>query len=173
MTTLLAIDPGTTESAWCLIDTATRRPIQFGKDINLAVLTGVTRPLYDHLAIEMVSSYGMPVGAEVFETCVWIGRFYQASLDANLSRHITRDLVTRGPIKLHHCHSSRANDANITQALIDRFAPGVRNHGKGLKSEPGWFYGFKADVWQAYALAVMMADTLETSSSSPVAAVGE
>jgi hypothetical protein len=70
------------------------------------------------------------------------------------------DLVYRADVKLHHCHSSKAKDSNITQALIDRFASGVPNHGKGSKAAPGWFYGFKADIWAAYALAVYTADTL-------------
>jgi len=42
---------------------------------------------------------------------------------------------------------------------VDRFAPGESNHGKGTKAEPGWFYGFAKDVWQATALAVYAADT--------------
>ena len=46
------------------------------------------------------------------------------------------------------------------QALVDRFAPGQPNHGKGTKAEPGFFYGFRADVWQAFALAVYAADQL-------------
>ena len=62
-------------------------------------------------------------------------------------------------MKIHHCGSVKAKDANITQALVDRFASGVPNHGKGSKASPGWFYGFKADIWQAYALAVYTADT--------------
>jgi hypothetical protein len=106
----------------------------------------------DVVAIEMVASYGMAVGAEVFETCVWIGRFAERS-------PVTPELVYRRDVKLHHCHSAKAKDANITQALIDRFAPGVPNKGKGTKAEPGWFYGFRADIWQAYALAVYVADT--------------
>jgi hypothetical protein len=103
----------------------------------------------------MVASYGMPVGADVFETCVWIGRFYQA-----IAHRTGREpaLVKRHPVKVHHCHAGNASDANVKQALIDRFASGVRNHGKGTKAAPGWFHGFRADVWQAYALAVYVAD---------------
>jgi hypothetical protein len=86
---------------------------------------------------------------------VWIGRFDSWPT----SRPTDPELVYRRDVKLHHCHSAKAKDANITQALIDRFAPGVPNRGKGTKAEPGWFYGFKADIWAAYALAVYVADT--------------
>jgi hypothetical protein len=102
----------------------------------------------------MVASYGMAVGADVFETCVWIGRFFESLVDCG-----TRpELVKRHPVKLHHCHDSRAKDSNITQALVDRFASGQPNRGKGTKAAPGWFHGFVTDIWQAYALAVYAAD---------------
>jgi hypothetical protein len=160
--TVLAIDPGNTESAYVIID-GNRRPVDFGKLSNADLLRHLRFGTYDqpevleadHHVIEMVASYGMPVGADVFETCVWIGRFYET-----ITYHTLRApaLVKRHPVKVHHCHAGNASDANIKQALIDRFAPGVRNHGKGTKAAPGWFHGFRADVWQAYALAVYVAD---------------
>jgi hypothetical protein len=151
---ILAIDPGPTHSAYTLIDHDCR-PLDFGKlpndDLRL-LLDGSFAWQAEHIAIEMVASYGMPVGAEVFDTCVWIGRYLEATGG-------TAQLVKRGPIKLHHCNSARANDANITRALVDRFAPGEPNRGKGTKHAPGWFHGFAADMWQAYALAIYIADT--------------
>lgn len=159
---VLAIDPGSTESAYTLVD-ETQRPLEFGKlpnDDLLAELrtgeVGIADLGADRVAIEMVASYGMAVGADVFETCVWAGRFAEA-----VAHRTGREpmLVKRKPVKLHHCMSAKANDTNIKQALVDRFASGVRNHGKGTKADPGWFYGFHRDIWQAYALAVYVADT--------------
>lgn len=161
-TRVLAIDPGNTESAYVVIDAHTFRPLDFGKIPNLELRdrlwTAAPSVIEAHVsAIEMIASYGMAVGAEVFETCVWIGRFH-AAIEAHTGDEPT--LVKRHPVKLHHCQSARAKDSNITQALVDRFAPGQPNHGKGTKAAPGFFYGFKADVWQAYALAVYVADTI-------------
>jgi hypothetical protein len=157
---LLAIDPGNIESAYVVIDTADRRPVHFGKVPNpeLVDLINNRRRLGvpEAAVIEMVASYGMAVGAEVFETCVWIGRFYQTLLYC-YSRE--PELIKRLAVKTHHCHDSKAKDSNVRQALVDRFAPGQPNHGKGTKARPGWFYGFHADVWQSYALAVYAADT--------------
>lgn len=156
--TLLAIDPGNTQSGYVLVD-ADCRPLDFGKVSNgdLANLIEWDLGKTPTAVIEMVASYGMPVGAEVFETCVWIGRFVER---LRMCRFDRRDpgLVYRRDVKLHLCGTARANDANIRQALVDRFAKGVPNHGKGAKSSPGWFYGFRADVWQAYALAVYAMD---------------
>lgn len=160
MTTVLAIDPGNTESGWALVDAATCRPIQVGKIDNHALRDALADGEFDfdRAAIEMVASYGMAVGADVFETCVWIGRFTETLTRLTGSEP---PLVYRREVKMHHCHSGKANDSNIKQALIDRFARGVRNHGKGTKADPGWFYGFAKDMWQAYALAVQVADTIE------------
>jgi hypothetical protein len=155
----LAIDPGNTESAYVLID-GVRQPHEFAKLDNDDLLDCLRENItvqVDRAAIEMVASYGMAVGREVFETCVWIGRFAEALRWAG----VEVELVKRQPIKVHHCHSAKAKDSNVRQALVDRFAPGQPNHGKGTKAEPGWFYGFRADVWQAYALAVYVADEAE------------
>jgi hypothetical protein len=154
-----AIDPGTTESAFVFINADTRRPQLIGKAPNVALRerlrTIADFPVFDlHVAIEMVASYGMAVGREVFETCVWIGRFAE-----NAPRPDDVELVYRLDVKKHHCHTGKnVHDANVAQALIDRFASGQPNRGKGTKANPGWFYGFKADIWQAYALAVYVAD---------------
>lgn len=156
MTRLLAIDPGNTESGWVVIDADDRRPLAFAKTENYTLRRWISdgNVSADRVAIEMVASYGMAVGADVFETCVWIGRYLEVVGDVDV------DLVKRQPVKLHHCHSPRATDANVRQALVDRFAPGQSNHGKGTKAEPGWFYGFRADIWQAYALAVYATDNV-------------
>jgi hypothetical protein len=154
---ILAIDPGNTETGWVIIDADTCRPLQFGKSPNALVLGHCWGDLdWDVVVIEMIASYGMPVGADVFETCVWIGRYLEAATSKD---DVAPELVKRNPVKMHHCHSAKAKDSNITQALVDRFAHGQTNHGKGTKASPGWFYGFAKDVWQAYALAVYAADT--------------
>jgi hypothetical protein len=108
-----------------------------------------------NLAIERVASYGMAVGKEVFETCEWVGRFDEA-WHATSGRNAS--LIYRRDVKLHLCQSARAKDANIRQALIDRFgAPGT-------KKAPGVTYGIKSHLWAAFALAVFAHDTLNPST---------
>jgi hypothetical protein len=157
---ILGIDPGNTHSAYTVIDHATRQPILIGKIPNIELLDAIAHsaPQVGHIGIEMIASYGMAVGREVFETCVWIGRFQQAAIHA--APEVPVELVYRRDVKLHHCGTSKAKDANIAQALVDRFATSPRNHGKGTKADPGWFYGFHKDIWQAYALTVYTADTI-------------
>jgi hypothetical protein len=150
---ILSIDPGCTESAWLVYDNASVKGIEaFTKQPNepiVEVLRGKGPHLWcDHLAIEMVASYGMPVGKEVFETVLWIGRFIEA-----WGGPFT--LIYRKDVKLHLCGSVRAKDSNIRQALIDRFgAPGT-------KGNPGATYGISKDVWSALAVAITYADRAE------------
>ena len=142
---ILAIDPGPIESAYVTWD-GKRVGIK-GKQDNAAVLSLVQHCYHDRLVVEMVACYGMAVGKDVFETAYWIGRFCQAAKKPY-------DRVYRKDVKMHLCHSMRAKDSNITKALVDRFTPMAKNHGKGTKKAPGFFYGFKRDIWQAFALAV-------------------
>lgn len=162
MTRVLAIDPGNTHSGWALINTTDCYPIAFAKTLNDELRRSIRAGNFldaEHVHIEMVASYGMAVGATVFDTCVWIGRFHEAIHVVRPSAAV--ELTFRRDVKLHHCGQTKAKDSNIRQALVDRFAPGQPNHGKGTKADPGWFHGFHADVWQAYALAVLAADRIE------------
>jgi hypothetical protein len=97
--------------------------------------------------IEEIASYGMPVGREVFQTVFWAGRFAQAWSPAPFV------LLPRRAVKLALCGSSRATDATIRQALIDRYGPG-REKAIGSKKAPGPLYGLKKDLWSALALGV-------------------
>ena len=91
----------------------------------------------------------MAVGREVFDTVLWIGRFYEA-LSIQMAQKPR--LLCRIEEKRHICHDSRANDPAIRRALIDRFATHDLKNGKGTSKNPDFFYGFKADIWAAYAV---------------------
>lgn len=168
---VLAIDPGNEESAWLVYDSAGENIVAFSKEDNSSLRSRIdvmmsngrqrmfshspTEPAIapDVLAIEMVQSFGMSVGQTVFETCVWIGRFIEAWEPA------ASNCVYRMEVKMHLCHSSRATDSNIRQALIDRFGP------PGTKKAPGKTYGISADIWSALAIAVTYAETTKGANT--------
>lgn len=110
---LLCIDPGNEQSAYCIIDSETYKPLEFGKVDNFELLDYIDKMPIVNMVIEMIASYGMPVGQTVFETCVWIGRFIQCSS--------TYKYIYRKDEKMNLCNSMKAKDSNIRQALIDRF----------------------------------------------------
>ena len=146
---ILAIDPGPTESAAVLFDTKTRKVIEHGKVDNELMLANVSLSSgsYDVAVIEMIASYGMPVGAEVFETCVWIGRFLQVIGEKYTHRIFRKD------VKLSLCHKVQGvNDGVIRQRLIDLF--GGKEKAIGKKKTPGPLYGISGDCWAALAVAI-------------------
>jgi hypothetical protein len=143
---VIAIDPGPTESAFVRYEHG--KVMAMGKLPNDVLL--VCLACADVLVVEMIASYGMPVGAEVFQTCVWIGRFVEAWAPK------PHQLIYRKDVKLHLCNSPRANDATVRQALIDRF--GGKEKAIGNKAKPGPLYGIKGDAWQALAVGVYFAD---------------
>lgn len=149
MSDIFAIDPGTTQSGWCRLGCA--GVINSGVMENEELLAMVQRLPDSRLAIEMIASYGMAVGKEVFATCVWVGRFQQAW-------HTPADaqLVYRKEVKMHLCGTHKAKDANIRQALLDMFprTGGGKTPQIGTKGQPGPLYGVSSHAWAALAVAV-------------------
>ena len=159
---ILAIDPGNAQSGYVLVEhdgEEIRRVLEVGKIDNIdvfRVLRTSISPNGVYVAIEMIAGRGMPVGQEVFDTCFWIGRFWEV---ATLARGVCNlKKIFRHEEKLNLCGSMNAKDANIRQALVDRYAPGQPNYGKGTKKNPGFFYGFSADMWSAMAVAATYFD---------------
>jgi hypothetical protein len=145
VTSVLAIDPGTSQSAWLRFDGD--RPQGFGITANDVLVRALrSGGLPEVVVIEKVESYGMAVGAEVFDTVLWAGRFAEAA------HRVPVVLLPRRAVKLALCGDLRAKDANIRQALIDRF--GGKDAAVGRKAAPGPLYGISRDVWSALAIAV-------------------
>lgn len=145
MQPVIAIDPGSEESAIAYLG-PNGFPKGFRKAENRHILAKIAGATGWSLAVEMIASYGMPVGKEVFDTCVWIGRFVQ-------SYGGPFTLVYRRDVKMHLCGNNTAKDSNIRQALIDKFGPG-RVAAIGTKKSPGPLYGVSKDIWSALAVGV-------------------
>ncbi len=161
---ILAIDPGNMESGFAVIEMPDFRLIEFGKANNetlAEVFRGRSGVTFDAVAIEMVACYGMPVGKDVFDTCVWIGRFVETLRCEEIYR------VYRKDEKMCLCGDMRAKDSNIRQALVNLYAKHDYKIGKGTKKNPDTFYGVSKDVWQAIAVAVTFRRTLTTPFLEP------
>ena len=158
---VMGIDPGTSESAYTVFmsDGKEHFILDKGKIPNEELLKGLRNwslirsgvasaqlsfgkvPVY----IEGMQAMGMPVGKEVFDTCYLIGRITEILESGGVP--VKR--IYRSEVKLHHCHTPRAKDANIRAALIERFGA------VGTKNNQGILYGVSADVWSSTAIAVM------------------
>lgn len=152
---LLAIDPGNEQSGWVLYNTVSGLPEDWEKADNDDVLSLVDWVGADRLAIERIASYGMAVGASVFETCVWSGRFIERWLRVDMPQRPEPIRVYRKDVKLHLCNSPRAKDANVRQAIVDLY--GGKEKAIGLKKTPGPLYGMTKDCWAAMGVALTAA----------------
>ena len=65
-------------------------------------------------------------------------------------------------MKLNLCGNPRAKDANIRQAIIDRF--GGKAAAIGTKKNPGPLYGVSGDVWAAIAVGLTWQDRQRTGA---------
>lgn len=162
MTVILAVDPGTTESGWCLLRDG--QPMYSGVADNHQLIYGLPTMPADILAVEVFEARGMPIGNESIETILYTGRLMQA-----WPHEVRR--VKRSEVKRHLCGSLKARDSNIRQVLIDRFGGASAI---GRKASPGPLYGFKSHAWAALGVAVTAMDQLsQTQNLAPARVLGE
>jgi len=171
---IFAIDPGTTHSAFV---TLTDNPliVRCGKVDNTSTLEEIAmisqwREKELSLYIEMVEGRGHGIGKTTLDTVVWIGRFVQFAAQMGM----TLTPIPRSAVKKHYNVKRRTKknqlpnaDTQIKMILEERFA----RHWC-LKGNAHYFdivhetRKVTADVWQAFALAVMMHDLQEGDDAS-------
>lgn len=146
------IDPGPKQSALVITDGARVEYMQRGNNRDIAWQVSrlaqeeATGP--DLLAIEVIrSSYSAtPIGAEVFDTAIWAGRFMGEWLAAG--RHVRSVvLLPRITIRTHLC-GAKGNDTEIRRALIARLG---KEATKGVATHE----------WAALAAAVTARDRMK------------
>lgn len=171
---LLAIDPGSEQSAFVLFDG--ERIYAYGIVPNDVVVRDMSRTdwgvMPQHLAIETLHVRGMPTAQAEMETQLWAGRFIQAA-------GLPFTKIRRIDEKICLCGSARAKDGNIRAALIDRWggASAIATEkkcakckgkgwsgrgrvscelcgGSGKGTQAGPLAGISADCWSALAVAV-------------------
>lgn len=146
-----AVDPGPVKSAIVTIGDDFVRA-QTGDNVDVLGVIEAAATVGDVLVIEQIASYGMPVGAEIFETVFWSGRFAQRWETVSRSK---AHRIPRLAVKVAICHDSRAKDANIRAALIDRFG------GPACIRKGGPLYKVKGDEWSALAVAVTYQERIQ------------
>jgi hypothetical protein len=149
---IVAVDPGPEQSAWIRLEGD--RPVGFAKHPNhdvLPVLGSFART--DELAIEAVQSYGKNVGASVFDTCTWTGRFMQRWLDAGGP---TLHRIFRPEVKRHLAGRVNARDSDVRVAILRRYADKY--------DTLEMLDGITGDVWQALAVALTYRDLFQQAT---------
>lgn len=179
-TVIMAIDPGSTESGYVVIQGTDfpNNPSRFGKILN-SEMTQKVRNFARHsgfrlvLLIEMPACYGMAVGKTVFETCAVVGyleaTFWMHS-EGNPDRECQRIYRKKSneegvpSVCMELCKNNRAGDSNIRQAIVDLYPAtgGGKTPVKGTKDKPGPLFGISGDVWAALAVALTYKSHLKT-----------
>jgi len=195
---VLAIDPGTTKSGWCLLEDGVPTKWAWADNESLVSMIFGLQKDQTALVIEDVGNYGTPMGRDTIETIKWMGRFDQSYVDMTiLDCRSQVTYIMRPTIKTHLCGVASAKDGNVRQALIDRFggdevAIGGKKcqtcKGKGWKgagrpvceecngdkyeTPPGVLHGISGHAWSALAVGVTYLDQVTVTPAQHVSAVG-
>jgi len=142
----LGVDPGTTESAYCLIDSSYQ--VLAAEKLSNGLLAKVIGELAPSVVcVESIQSYGNIFGKSTIETCYAIGRIQQKCEDLL----IPCELYPRPEYAKSICGVSKINDAVVRSALDQRF--GRRGVDAYKKGEPLALLRGASDKRSAFAVA--------------------
>jgi hypothetical protein len=150
---ILAIDPGPKVSGivtYCN-GIVTSAAVMSNNDALFEVMNIAA----DYFAYEMIASYGARVGAETFQTCVWIGRVMQAWEFRLIKDECSSIPVYRMDVKKHLLHSHQGSDKDVKAALVAMFGE------VGTKKRQGPLFGVKSHAWAALGVAVTAQDMID------------
>lgn len=180
---VVALDIGTKEagSGWLaiettadehhLVDAENTRVVWCGMETNGKILLQLqyadSTPGYE-IVFEGMSSYGKAVGGSVMLSLLWIGRMIGTIDTRREYGGADPQIVLRRTVAAHLVGARRAGDPTmdsmIAKAVRERFGgfgaskPSVC----GTKAARGPLFGFKADIWQAAAVAIAYAEGAKT-----------
>jgi hypothetical protein len=149
MVSILAIDPGSSYSAWVNVNAVKVQEHGIVPNAEMLPLLRLARATGMTIVIERIEPrYGLRMGWETIETCEWIGRFIQAADGMAI-------LLRRSDILRHFNVSGKGTaDAGIRAALMDRYG-GTASVRKGFP-----LYGIHTHEWAALSVAVAYQDGL-------------
>lgn len=141
---IIAIDPGTTQSAYMEYFPKIKSWGRFGKVQNSKLLKLLCLSEPDMVVCEDIQSMGMAVGRSTFKTCKWIGRYQQLCASLNIPFRT----IYRSEEKRTLCQGvQRPKDTHIRAALIKLYGE------PGTAKAPGRTYGLSGDTWSALSVA--------------------
>ncbi len=156
MTSILAIDPGSTRSGWVLLagDTLLGAADEDNETIIARIRSGELRPYGPAAAvvIERIVAWGGVPQPQALESMRWTGMFTEAVRP--LPVHLVRPADVTRTLGIPHQAKAKVDSA-VRAYLIDRWGGGSpRRNGHPLRSVTG-------DAWRALAVAVAWQETRE------------
>jgi len=149
---VFGIDPGSRESGIVMLESKNdsdwiikAKSMQPNTTAKLIVQDGIqAKGDLKYVAIEKIVSYNKKVGADVFDTVKWVGRFMECwENEPNCTQ--VKEIPRREAVG-HLCEFGKSgSDKYVREALIKRF-------GKEMLG------GFTSHTWSALAIAVTFID---------------
>ena len=145
------VDPGTFKSGAILWNSSVPKAEYLGDIPNEYLCDLLVSKPADLVVLELITSYGIPIGKETMQALLMIGRIQEACR-INSQPCV---LVTRQDVRIHLCGTAKSGDPNVRKAITDRY--GCWEHGKtgkGTKANPGPLYPVTGHMMSALAVAV-------------------
>lgn len=120
---------------------------------------------YDCMNIEIVANMGLS-GVSLYDTSEMVGILCYIAITRGkrLNRyrrhHVKKHFKVKNRYKLNGVWQKvPSSDSQIRTSLINKYGE------VGTKNNQGYFYGFKADIWQAMAIYDSYKNNVETTES--------